>query len=444
MVSAQSSGTNKNGIISSDEIWTKSGSPYTLTGPVAILEGVTLTIEQGVTVNIGGFYLQINGTLRAKGTNTENIHFTFAKQEAFAPNNMGFPITFNPSSGTWNEQTGSGCIIENAILEGISPAHAIIQSTNASPKINNNTITGTFGIGGSSRGHPIISNNKVHGCIGAGMESPIIFNNIITNDLSDTSTVTTGIGMGNGGAVVFNNVISGCYFGIATGANSIVSNNQISNCKIGINVDVENDAALTVERNLIVNCSITGLQIVSGAPTVRANTISRNEIGVTLSYRYNHPAFISATNPNPTITNNNIVGSTSYSLKSYLQQNIKATSNWWGTTDEVSINQSIYDSKNDFNLGKVTFTPFLTQENAQASPDPNAPLPTPNTPTPSTTPTTNPTTTNAPSPVPATAQPPETQTFVLFGLVWWQMVIIILVAVIAVLVVVIVFMKKRS
>ncbi len=44
------SGINENGLIASDAVWTKAGSPYSLTGPVAINEGVTLTVEPGATI----------------------------------------------------------------------------------------------------------------------------------------------------------------------------------------------------------------------------------------------------------------------------------------------------------------------------------------------------------------------------------------------------------
>ncbi len=51
------------------------------------------------------------------------------------------------------------------------------------------------------------------------------------------------------------------------------------------------------------------------------------------------------------------------------------------------INQSIYDFKNDFNVGTVYFVPFLTEPNPQAMPNPNAPLPTIPTDSPSPSPT---------------------------------------------------------
>ncbi len=63
------------GIINADTTWTKTNSPYTLTGPVAVNTGVTLTIDPGVTVNLGAFYIQVNGTLVAKGTSTDKIYF---------------------------------------------------------------------------------------------------------------------------------------------------------------------------------------------------------------------------------------------------------------------------------------------------------------------------------------------------------------------------------
>ncbi len=50
---------------------------------------------------------------------------------------------------------------------------------------------------------------------------------------------------------------------------------------------------------------------------------------------------------------------------------INATYNYWGTTDQQAINQTIYDFKNDYNLGSVAFVPFLDLPNSQ-SPSPMA------------------------------------------------------------------------
>lgn len=79
--------TPTNGIIAQDSTWTKANSPYTLTGPVGIARGATLTIEPGVTVNIGSFYLGVNGTLNALGTASDQIVFNSDTQTTGPPNN---------------------------------------------------------------------------------------------------------------------------------------------------------------------------------------------------------------------------------------------------------------------------------------------------------------------------------------------------------------------
>ena len=88
--------TSVSGIISLDTTWTQANSQYELTGNVLVSNGVTLTIQPGVTVNLGSYYIQVNGTLTAKGTSDNPIRF-----------NSG-SITFNSYSTSWNEQTGSG------------------------------------------------------------------------------------------------------------------------------------------------------------------------------------------------------------------------------------------------------------------------------------------------------------------------------------------------
>jgi len=46
--------------------------------------------------------------------------------------------------------------------------------------------------------------------------------------------------------------------------------------------------------------------------------------------------------------------------------NIDASYNWWGTTDTQAINLTIYGSKYSFDLGTVSFVPFLTEPNPEA------------------------------------------------------------------------------
>lgn len=378
--------TEVTGIISSNTMWTKTNSPYWLTGPVAVINGVTLTIEAGVTVqDVNSAYIQVNGTLRARGSAVDPIHFILAN------------ITFMPSSSSWNEQTGSGCIIENAVVG------ELIIVKNASPKIISNFIEGVRIEGGS----PVITNNDIYNDMAYGYDqtpynnhmgltitagSPNVFKNNITgiiidagspiisnNNLTRGSNGNVAVVNVNGGLPVIsgNTIISGVYSWqngpyrgsevypgiIANGGNISVSDNVIFNCSLGIVAK-----AGTFERNLIVNNTDAftqgaGLELSQGI--IRNNTISGNLIGVKLS-----------SSSSVTINNNNILDNFWYNL--YLENtaiNVDAGGNWWGTTNQSAINQTIRDFKNDFNLGKVTFTPFLSATNPQAMPNPTATQP---------------------------------------------------------------------
>jgi hypothetical protein len=103
--------TQVGGTIASDATWTQANSSYSLTGQVFVPSNVTLTIEPGVTVNFGNYYIQINGTLNAQGTSDSNIFFS--SNVSYSYNQR---IEFLSGSTAWNEQNGTGCIIENAVF----------------------------------------------------------------------------------------------------------------------------------------------------------------------------------------------------------------------------------------------------------------------------------------------------------------------------------------
>ncbi len=127
------------GIINSDTTWTEENSPYSLNGPTAVNLGTTLTIEPGVTVNFNGYYIQVNGTFVASGSNSDKITFNDGK------------ITLTYVSNGWDAQTGSGSRIENSIL-----ANTSIFSDDA-VKLSNDEISGEVHAGNYSE----LSNNKI-------------------------------------------------------------------------------------------------------------------------------------------------------------------------------------------------------------------------------------------------------------------------------------------
>jgi hypothetical protein len=150
------------GIISSNITFTKANSPYVFTGPVVVNTNAMLTIEEGVSIDLNGNYLEVSGTLIAKASN-------------------GSWIYFNSGSINFGSTSTEECIIENAILKWIyvsisssvkinstyiqgRQAYNVIDISEGSPTILNNTLTGSvdsFAIVNINGGSPTISNNNI-------------------------------------------------------------------------------------------------------------------------------------------------------------------------------------------------------------------------------------------------------------------------------------------
>jgi hypothetical protein len=366
---AQTSGTNVSGVISSSTIWTQANSPYNFVGNVLVNSGDTLRIEPGTTINLGSYYMSVKGAVVARGTSENQIIF-----------NGGQYIDFTQESIGWDESIGSGCLIENSIIN--SPL------TISSPvKMNNDIIKGAITIKIILNGTPVISNSIIKGGISASVHTHAnITNNTILNQ---------GLSLGSTGNVaninITGNIISGCSSGItvARWVSSIFGNDP---------------SFQTIEKNLIFNNTV-GITINNNAystdtgPNIQNNTITGNNIGLSI----NGGSSKSLLAINERVLKNNIYSNINYNIKNQDLNNLNATYNWWGTSDIGVISQGIYDFKNDFTFGNVDFVPFLDSSN------PNCPAYTPSgstpTPAPSTSPSNNQTST--PTPIP-TSNPPIT------------------------------------
>lgn len=353
--------------------WTTANSPYTLTGNAIVSYGATLTIQPGVTVNFGSYQLQVNGVLTAQGTSNSKIYF---QSSSYSDQKIDFTYT---SSG----------LIDNAVISSVP-----IAIEGGSPTISNtyfySTPNSPITISG---GAPSITNNVVnlqsYAEIHINYGSPVISYNTIKGQGQNYGIYTEGT------ASITNNNITGCYSGIyAVGASTIQQNNILNNAHDGIRSD---NSASIIQNNAIANnlCGIGGNGI------IRNNTITNNNYGIW------GPTELA------TMANNNIFANTENIHLTENASNVDATYNWWGTTDESAINQTIWDFKDASNLGNVTFIPFLDQLNPFAPsiptyiPIPTAP-PTPS-PTPFTTPTSSLTPTSTPytSPTPTPTQTPS-------------------------------------
>lgn len=331
------------GVFTSDFTFTKSSSPYNLTSNIIIASGATLTIEPGVIVNMDYHRIYVNGTLIARGSNSEKIVFQTNSQNEF----VNGEINFRSSSVDWNEQTGKGCIIENAFIDSIR-----ISVNDASPKIAFNQINQTILIRGGS---PIVTNNNFTNSPTSFDFSKEGFLNVISGIplISYNTFVGNGSGYGIYGSadpIIIGNNISNFDVGIERHLGGFqITDNMITKCRVGILV--LGSLATPIRRNLIDNNKEYGIS--GGTALIDANTITNNRIGI-------H-------NPDlgTRIQNNNILANSVNSITT-ATADIDASNNWWGTNEINAINQTIYDKKVDPLLGQVTFMPILTSVNQQA------------------------------------------------------------------------------
>ena len=91
--------TTVSGAITSDSTWSLADSPYILTGSVLVPDGVTLTIEAGVTVKVNsGLYIKNEGTIIAVGTSSNKITFESSSQSPAKSDWSG--IRIRPTGGS--------------------------------------------------------------------------------------------------------------------------------------------------------------------------------------------------------------------------------------------------------------------------------------------------------------------------------------------------------
>lgn len=412
------SGTQVSGIIASDTTWTSANSPYSLSGNMQIDNGVTLTIESGATVNfytrtllvngtlyiepgatinLGASYITVKGLMVCRGSISNKVQINGASRVDMFPPPTVYSgiITFGAGAADWNEQTGTGCIIENTNI--VSTA-IIIQG--CSPKIQYNSFSGTYAAGSYhdqaiiSDSSPIINSNvfNISGQITLSGDNIVFSSNVYTGDNHNMLRVGEGV-------EVFNNTFTNGNMVLVQGGSEEskpwIHDNLIAFCTSGFQIQ----GRALIERNRITD-NTNGLLFYDSYPvTIRNNTITRNILGILLGSPKESFA--------ATIVYNNIAGNTQNSIRLQSTSNLDVPNNWWGTDDAQTISQTIKDYQDDPNLGKVNFTPFLTEPNPQAEPTTNPasipnilpqPTQTNTTPSPNTTPTNTPKPTESPSP----------------------------------------------
>jgi len=244
-VRAVPSRTDVGGPIISDTTWSLTYSPYIVVENVEVWQGVTLTIEPGVTVKFNSWKkLQVNGELVARGTASKLITFT-SNQATPAPGDWGnIEFTSTAITTTMDAEGNyvSGSVLQYCVVRyaghanarGAIDAHSLlidhctvqnndapgvymIGTQTAPGRITQGIISGNSGYGGGgiNTGYSMVSGNTINGnsaSFGGGIYAG--YSTVISNTISGNST-----DYGDGG---------GIYAHDSTISDNIVTGNSVS------------------------------------------------------------------------------------------------------------------------------------------------------------------------------------------------------------------------
>jgi hypothetical protein len=409
--------TLKSGALTASTTWSKSDSPFLVTGDVTVNSGDTLTIEAGVEVRFtpssddlsGGndanrSELYVKGTLIADGTASDTIVFTSNAE--------------SPSSGDWygiylKDSGAHGSFTYNRIEYATYAirSYDMYGSTSDTTRITNSRIhhSGTAIQSDYSGRYDLIENNIIHDLTSYG----IYFANWSYNGAGAIrknrllAVDNTGIFFqAQGSFIISDNYIDGgngdgMYIGYMKEVT--VRQDTIQN-KSGNGIRFDQGAIATSQwraiSNVIKDNGSIGIQANYASVTVDSNTISgHSNYGVYLSTDFNTPV-------TDTLRYNTIINNGNYGVRvenyagPFVQYNdiydhttydyynnattgdeLDARYNFWGTTTTTEMNSGsnpkgiakIYDYYDDSNKGFVNYGGYLASE-ATVPPNPIAGL----------------------------------------------------------------------
>ena len=310
---------------------------------------------------------------------------------------------YSYDSSSYSTVTISGNIISNntASSDGggiysstLSPQDSIV--TISGNTISNNTASNGGGIYSSSSSFSSGLNNyagTISGNTISNNTASSYGGGIYSDDHSSSSTVNisgntiSNNSASNGGGIYYS---SSPYHSAVTISGNTISNNTASSDGGGIYSSSSNDFAytITISGNTISNNTASssggGIYTDGGNVTVSKNGLTMNSAKNASAVYYNASAYNDFANntimgnkatdssntytvyinSNYTFNYNNIFSNTStYELwngNSYGSSNLDAKNNWWGTTDDSTIQGKIYDWIDDTTKGFVDYSPFET------------------------------------------------------------------------------------
>jgi hypothetical protein len=315
------------------------GCYYNVTGNLLVTEGVTLSIPSNVVLRFDPtIYLMVDGAIKVAGTENLPVIFTRSTESLWG----GIRITEKSKASSLVYLT-----LEYA--RGVTGpyTYAALNVVNSQPTLENITFrynAAPFRIFGREDLLPVtlsggqVTNNTEGGALGIG-------NHIIDgvyfagNSATDTDAV---ISVCPGSSILNSSFVNNATLAIK---GNDCSSNGVTN--IDNNTVTGNRGAIAVTHNFSV--------------TIQSNEISNNsQVSIVWPPGYrNTNATLVVTCKTVATTNNVYNNSSMYAIRSNgANCDIKATDNWWGTTNSNEIDSQIYDYYDDFALGRIVYAPF--------------------------------------------------------------------------------------
>lgn len=309
---AANSQTNVSGGIYANTTWTKVNSPY-IADTIVVFPGVTLTIEPGVVVIVGGGMEIRQASLIAEGTATDSI--TFIRDSVIDHDYR--TLWFNKA----RTSKINYCNIKDAVLD-VNHYGIYVELLSVLDTLSMvNSTCALNGVGLFCKGTGTI---VVDSCL---------FEN---NALAIRQTPDT----------IKNSIFRNNQDGLKT------AGGYIHNCLFNFNLGV----AIDWGGGLLANCQITnnGIGIycqTNGYPSqIHNNIIEDDSIGIQLLNVFGQDS----------IYCNRICNNRAYNIQNKHTSAGYVANNYWCTTDSIIIAGSIYDGYDNANVGLVYFMPIDT------------------------------------------------------------------------------------
>lgn len=334
--------------ISIDTTWTLENSPYLIERSIYVFSDVVLTIDPGVVVKFDGTGINIFGSIIARGTQAEPIHFTSKYDDDVGGNTDD---SFEPFPGDWNGlyfQNSTGSILENVFLRysddslEFGSSNANIENLDISDSSDGLTAYGTSQITVSSG---VLYNIERDAVTIYDSSSLVLEGMVISNIFGDAFGVYGG--SLDASDLIVNNITFGSALGIYRG-DVVVENAKFEN---GLDTGVEiYGGSLNLKNSLISGYLSGNYASYRGVSTLENIKIENSDYGVSV---YGGEINIQK------IYFKNIFG---YAIENYSRITFKAENSWWGhktgpfheALNREGLGSSFY--------GDVSFTPFCKNE----------------------------------------------------------------------------------